>query len=515
MTSPAQTRRPARPPAVDRLSASRAFYGKSLALVAVLHAVLYLVDPSPRFFFGDSAAYLASAERYTPPDRSWTYGPLVAWLTAGGARGGLAALVVAQVGAHVLATLAALVILARHLRVRRGLALGVAVVMSVLPAHMLWTRYVMTEAFAMAALSGLLLCVFEYLRSARAAWLLPLHVFGIAAIALRTVMVPPVWLAGTLLPVLVGARRSGFARRHWGRAVAHLAVSLACIASLHLPYRDQYAARRSWTASLPERAPPAYSYEAGQFMLGWVAPIVRAGDFPADLDGAEILATSVDVGQHRARNPQRFAADGLVAQLGAAVAASAEPGRRHEPVAASVARRAVARDPAGAARLGLTTAMDFLDADYLAGEMRTELGLDRDPPLGFAATALERYGVSGVPEPPSLLQRAYLALQPYFAVLPWGLLLVPLALLRAPQRQRSSLWLLAAAAAYFGLAALYFCFSSSTRFMLPFSWLLPLVVAARWGAVPAVVARMEPAVGGRAEAPAAVDAVREPVEAGL
>src|SRR6476660_378381 len=53
-----------------------------LAVFAIsLTCILWAVDNTPRFFFGDSESYLGtSLQGWLPPDRSWVYGLVVRWI---------------------------------------------------------------------------------------------------------------------------------------------------------------------------------------------------------------------------------------------------------------------------------------------------------------------------------------------------------------------------------------------------------------------------------------------------
>ncbi|MEM7200454.1 MAG: glycosyltransferase family 39 protein [Planctomycetota bacterium] len=459
-------------------------YASALLLLAAAHAVLYLVDPDPQFYFGDSGSYLLSASGYVPPDRSWTYGFVIRWTAL--RAGSLAPLVTLQIAAHVLASWLLLLVAREFFSVspRRGLV--AAVLASLLPVHVVWTRYVMTEATALLAATAALAAALEYLRAPRWWWLAFFHVAGILAVTLRVVLLPLTLLAVVALPLLAffGPRR-----RRRRRAAAHLGVGVLCVVALHGTYRQETGLRMKDAVSrgmsqLAWEPQSGYTQASGQFLLSYVAPLVRPEDFPPGLDGAEILAASVNVHDRRARMAQKAWSNGLFARLVEAMAATPGAVEAAPPeVAAGIARRAAWRDPLGVADVAVRNLADYFDREHFAGVIADELGQNREAPAHVRRRLARDYGFAwpDEPRPVSLLQIGYADLQTYLAFVAWGFLVVPWLVWRLRRMAWPSALLVGGAGLYFALVAALLSPICSSRFLLPISWLLWLLALGAFG----------------------------------
>jgi hypothetical protein len=475
-----------------------------------LHGALYLVDSSVQIYLGDSATYIATATGWhTPTDRSVVYGLLIKYL----AFGSLNMLVLWQAAAFLASAFALVVILKEYLLASGRVALGVSLVASALPTNVIWTRYVMTEAFTLFCLTCLVLFAFQYLRSRHWAWLLPMHVFGIAAISLRLVMIPPVLAFGVLLPVLATVRnwrmqhdQNTGRRRVLTTGVVHLVVSLACIAVLHGAFKS-YIVWRHEAAGM--NLPAAYTHERGFFLVAAVAPLLQPEDFPQDVDGKKLLesvgpdlravapllqpedfpqdvdgkklleSVGPDLRDPRKRNDQRWVSDGVVARINALVAPGSDRGAaltKADSIASHAWSAAAQRDVVGVFRLFAGTLLAFWDHAYFRSRLLEELGLDRVADYRrYRESIHETLGVP-VSTPRSPLRRLLLACQWYLAALSLVFVLIPIAL----WMQRRDTWLyfalLCALLAYFNAICGFPALIPSARFMQPVSWVFCLVV---------------------------------------
>ncbi|MEM7201853.1 MAG: hypothetical protein AAF628_16420 [Planctomycetota bacterium] len=469
-------RRP-RPFLLERAIAHRHEYGRALFLLLLLHAALYLLDPAVQYYFGDSGGYLHAAQGYVPADRSFLYGKIIRAVAL--RVGDLAALVAFQIAVFIATTLLLQFVLREYLRVGPRLALGGAVIASGLPVHMIWTRYVMTETCALAGVTMLLVLALEYVRSGRWAWLLPLHVVGIASIAIRSAALPSVLAVAVVLPVLVGgtAPSGRFApRARWRSVLLHLAISLAVMVPLHEAYKSDYAGRRERAAEqgwyeLEEPAVRAYNQESGRFVISFVAPLVRPEDFPVELDGAAVLAATPGVDDRRNRIAQQWRPEGLYRQVLAAVKA-AELEERGDRVASAVARRTVLRDPLGVLQLGWNTLLDFWSPRF--GKMiYSELGFDGEEPRNVATLLRRDYArtLAGYTRRDSPLKQAFRFMEPYVAAVAFLFLGVPLLVLIQRRETRRSLLVLGGLLFCYGAGAVWLTSHNSARFLHPVLWL--------------------------------------------
>ncbi|MEM7204059.1 MAG: hypothetical protein AAF628_27605 [Planctomycetota bacterium] len=455
---------------------SRLLFVWTALIIAAAQAVLYLIDPRPRFYFGDSESYLATAVfDFVPPDRSYLYGYVIKWATAWS--GDLAWLVLLQIAMLSVSALFVLLILRRHFATGPVRAAVISGAVAVLPVHVLWTRFVLAESAALLALTTFLLAALEYVRRRSVLSLIPLHVVGVIGIAIRLVMLPAVWLAAIALPLLaLGIRRP--------RALAiHLIVSLGCMGLCHGLYCWDYARRleRSSSVAIPR---PSYTYASGFVWLSLLAPRLQAEDFPAEVDGGALLrASAPPVANFRSREAQRWVDGGLVNQLIQAVDDDDALHRRAEALAGEAARRALFRDPFALIDLGLRTLADYWDDEQCRWATRRDLMIGRGPSPGFREMLRLDWGLelAAEPVPPGPLEDAYLAMRWYLVFLTAGFLLVPLMALAQDHHTRRSFWVLTVVTIYYGLAAGFLAPAVIPRYLEPVSWLLLVALGAfRW-----------------------------------
>lgn len=464
----------------------RAFYLGLFGGITALQAVLYALDPETQFYFGDSGSYLLTAtDGFIPLDRSFVYGDLLRLLFF--VHRGLPAIVIVQCLIFAATALMAAVILRRHFDASRLLAGGAALAMSLFPLHVIWTRYVLTEISALFSLTAFLLCAFEYLRSGHRGWIVLFSAAGICAVALRTVMIPPILSLSLLLPPL-GAwlhrktEKGGATAEsldpspRYRKLLLDSGCVLLLLLVLHVGYQHWYAYRLSTRHPTHEVQQPAYSYVAGTFLLVYLSPLVQPSDLPDSIDGEQLLG-SLGARLHGTRRDYHaWNANGLINRLEDAVGTSRDGGASLQKAAASTAMSILRRDPLGVVRLGWSTAASYRDTEWMTRMMTIDLGTDRDPPERFVESVREHFreDITGRTKRLTLLKRAYLRLDGYVAWLPLAFLAIPFSLAVHRRETVVLLAFLALPLLYFDLASITLVTRSNSRYLLSVSWVFML-----------------------------------------
>ena len=162
-----------------------------LLLLLSLQGVLLWVDHQPMFFFGDSASYIWTAVTgWLPGDRSFVYGyfvRLVAITTQS-----LSSLIIVQVFLLMAASVMMAKLLMRFFQVRPWIAFTTALLTTLEPLQLLYTRYVMTETLALLIFSVYLWCVLQYLAVPRIKWLFAIQCVATVMISIRFAFIPMV-----------------------------------------------------------------------------------------------------------------------------------------------------------------------------------------------------------------------------------------------------------------------------------------------------------------------------------
>lgn len=442
------------------------YWLRLLLLLGATRGAWLLADHTPMLFLGDSASYLHTAiTGWIPPDRSFTYGLVIRasalW------PGTLTTLLALQAACGVVAGLLLAVAILETVGRRPILAATLAVAWTALePLALLWERYVMAEACALAAFATTVVAGLVYVRTHRLRWLLAAHVAAVAVLSLRLPFVGSAWLATLALPLLATAGRLPVRR-----VLAHVGVSLAVVVALHLGYQALYARLTD--------GPMGYQHADGEFLLSAWSPLVRAEDFDDPTLGRRLLETSrCDVRDSRAREGQRWNEGCLVALLegatGDALAANELAGR--------AARNLAVRDPLGVARLALRSWLDYFDRAYVSLTMRWDRRETDYDPVALAMLATH-FALDGRPLPhlATPTNRLYYAAAAWIPLLAESPALAWLALLAAGSRERwrharQGAWIALLASAAVGVTALA-SMSPTPRFLHPLGWLAPLWMA--------------------------------------
>lgn len=436
-----------------------------LALVLVaLKLASILVDPTQRFFLGDSESYLHSAlTGWIPPDRSFLYGLFIRFSAV--ESGDLVGLLVAQSLCGVVTALLCARIVCIDLGVvRRGAAL-VACLLAIEPAQLFYERMVMAESLGTLCLIAMLSCGLAYLRHRAWPWLIAVALAGIATVGLRMSLLPVV-LGFALLPPLASVLERG-ARRSWRRTGLHLLIVLAATGLAHTAYQRIYG-------HLSE-GPPAYLQSSGTFRLGLVAPLVKPEHLQqVGLAPGLLQTVRPRLADPRTREAQLWLDDGLVAVLRRAAGADTETFARQ------ITAQALRDDPLGLLRLSLATTLDYFVTSEISPRMADDLGT-RPLSAGALTSLRERLNHDGShthelrnPAAVYFEQGGYWLIFCLFALAPLALL----ALLRLWNRRRAAIALVTLTALGLVAGQLLFSHIVSFRYLHPFPPLLLICAAA-------------------------------------
>ena len=186
-------------------------FARLAAFALSLTCILWVVDDTPRFFFGNSESYLAtSLHDYLPSDRSWVYEPRF----AGSCRGGsLSSVLLTQAILYVLAVAA---IGSCVVKITKSEALGYTYcgLTIIDPVNFYYVRHVLTDT---PAASFFLLSVFSMnnvlnTRTVHTCLIatLVLLAFQLATVELQIAYIPALLLLSTVLAILSLFRRFPF-----------------------------------------------------------------------------------------------------------------------------------------------------------------------------------------------------------------------------------------------------------------------------------------------------------------
>jgi hypothetical protein len=348
-----------------------------LGVLAVKLVVLAL-DPDPRFFLGDSAAYVRSAvDLWVPRDRSFTYGLLIR-LTAV-LPGSLHGLVLAQTAAGVASALLAFAIARVQFGTRATVAGAAALLVALEPAQLFYERMVMAEAFGGLVWLAFLAACLQYARDGRPRWLAAAIAAGIAGASLRQNAILVSILVPVLLPFLrLALLRDAAGRPSWRTTLAHALVVVLATGAVHSGYRH--------LVGHLTHAPPGYIGVAGVFELGYVAPLLRPEHFAGTRCAPDLLQrVTFDLADPTLREAQLWSPGGLwdVMQR-----ACPDP----EAAAKTAADRALASSPLGILPMAVATLAEHFDPAAARWRMDSDLGRYPLYPW-FSASLKQHFGL--------------------------------------------------------------------------------------------------------------------------
>lgn len=447
--------------------------------LAALKGGLFLLDPSPKFFFGDSYCYLETATTgWIPPDRSFTYGFFIRATTF--IQNSLWPLMAAQVLMGLGCSLGLAYVSRRYLGLKATWAGLTGLLCALEPIQLHYERAVMTECLSLFLFVAYITACLRYLEKGRLGFLGFLQFLGTCLISVRLSFLPQVLAFSILLPLIRWAFAGGESRgrspkplgsrKWWSKGLAHVIVSLALTLALHTGYK--------WLFAKLSGHAPGYAASTGYVLLATWAPVLKAKDFPDEKLGARLLESlDYDLRDPRLRNDQLFSPGGLVHRLKELL-----PDEIKAEAAARIAAfNALRRDPMGVAGLGMRTFLDFFDVNYLGKMIAEDLAFHQeDEYSNFREVFKERLSmVFAESQPMTWLRRYYLAAVPWY----WALLLTPLvglwAIFRAPLNRKGALFLLFLAGLLPLGSATFLAVQPVVRYLHPVAW----VALALWGSL--------------------------------
>jgi hypothetical protein len=278
-----------------------------------LNYLLLMVDNTPRFFFGDSASYLATRlEGYLPHERSWTYGVALEWIMA--RTGSLSSVIMLQGALQTLGLAAIGAAMTRE----TGIAWmgAVFVAFGLLdPLSFYYQRAILTDA--PAASLFLLSLFFLYrlldgkplLRKGTVADVASLALCAAAAVSLRSAYVPV--LIGLCIICFAAAALAAIRRRS-GASTGVPSTSLAAVLAIVCGLITVPVVNNAVNPT------QGYSFNrgAGAYLMGIIAPAIRPSMLEAEgMSVDDTTFRQLDLGNMTLRNAQTYAEGRLVHAL--------------------------------------------------------------------------------------------------------------------------------------------------------------------------------------------------------
>lgn len=355
-----------------------------VAAVLAIKAVLLALDPTIRFYLGDSAAFLYGAldDGRLPDDRSFTYSLLLRVMVRPFER--LTALGIWQSAAGAAIAIALWRLLERRFGMPRAAAAGAACVLALEPAQLYYERMALAETFGLLAFVAFAATCVAYVATWRWWWIPIAAAVGLLAASLRLNYLPIVLVLSLSLPLLrlLGERHSRGATVR--SLCAHVAIAVCTVALLHGAYRQ--------VVGVIFGVPPSYLARAGFMELGLVVPLVKPHQLervglPPDLE----RHLQFPFGNPDARMGHMWRPGGLIAAIRAR---SADV----ESIARPLARLAISEDPLGVVRLGLHTLADYFREEEIQHALHNDLGRRAIPePILWSLREHWRYDARDVP----------------------------------------------------------------------------------------------------------------------
>ena len=369
-----------RPAAVSAVSVTQ--WLLFILSVMGLKCLIFIIDPLPMFYLGDSWSYIHTAlSDWIPSDRSFVYGFLIKFIAVSAYS--LTPLVFAQLLTSGINSILITYILLKFFSVSPRRAFTLGIISALEPIHLLYERYIMTEAFSLFSFAVFVLLIFHYLKKANIFLLFLVQIAGTVLISFRLSFLPVVIVNSILLPFLSipvlinkydlkskisGASLKISAYRTLFIALAiHLIVSAGATYFLHAGYKQ--------LNGFLSQKPPAYQYQTGMFLLANWAPIIKPVDLARpDISDMVFKDLKFNLADRRTRSAQHWQFGGIVSRINEALPDELEA----ERVARGTALNALKRDPMGVVSLAMHTFADFWNLDILHHSLEGDLG---DRPL--------------------------------------------------------------------------------------------------------------------------------------
>lgn len=359
-------------------------YRIALGAIVALKLALLLLDSMPRFFLWDSVTYLQGAlGGPLPRDRSFLYSFLIRLFAV--STHSLYALVIAQTAAGATSAWLVYAMLRRSLEASHRAALIAALLVALAPSQLFYEHMLMAEAFGGLLWIGFLFAVLEYMRDGRMRWLLAVVLLGILTISFRLNGTAVIVLTGLLLPLLraLWTRKLAADERpgpHRAALAGQFALALLATFALHIGYRHIVAE--------VAHTPPGYIGTEGLFLLGYVAPAVRADDFRGTGCRDDVLQdVKADIHDPHNRERQLWGDNGLWHAMQQACPQA-------EAAATTVAHRAFHRIGPYVLPMAFSTEAQYLDDAEATWRMDSDLGRKGMLPLELIEPVKRVFGMN-------------------------------------------------------------------------------------------------------------------------
>jgi hypothetical protein len=462
--------------------------------IFALKFLLFAIDPVPKFYLGDSGAYIWTAvSGWIPPDRSFFYGYVIRWTALW--TGSLTWLVVVQVCLSAITCILFSSITRVVFELPERWCYVFGFLCAIDPLQLLYERYVMTEAISLFLYAIVIYHSLLYLKTRRLRNLVVVQAVSVVLIGFRMSFLLQVQISTIILPVLAFAsdvlkrirRRplpdaSPTSRvRIWA---GHLLLSVTLMFLLHAGYKQA----NGWLS----HREPDYLYSSGLMLMAYWGPVLQPEDAP-DPRVADLIRRGDEFHLKNPlfRNAQRFRPDHLIDRL-----RKLEPDlSKADSLAKKTALHALWRDPRGVLGIGWHTYLNYWNVPAMKKCAESDFSFRRPPDDKFRALLASRFHMSypnGITMSPTQLY--YVVAWPYYFVILLAPLLSALAIaLRSVHRYAILLFVhisvMMAMAMTFG--------SDSIRYFQPISFMTLLVLALGAKIALRSVRKDEPIAGGQ------------------
>ena len=245
-----------------------------VGLLVTIQGGLLWMDYHPMFFLGDSESYIwTSISGGIPSDRSFVYGyfiRLIALTTQT-----LTSLVIMQVLLLIGTSVVMAHLLIRYFRVEPWIAFMAALLTSLEPLQLLYTRYVMTETLALSVFVFYVWIALQYMEDPRITWLCLAHGVAGVMISIRFAFIPLAWVCAAAMPILAFPAITLKAHLKSAKTTSRLAVHFIISVFLVFLFTTTYKYFHGYLQNNVH----AFSYDSGFFAMSFILPIMGPEDF--------------------------------------------------------------------------------------------------------------------------------------------------------------------------------------------------------------------------------------------
>lgn len=374
-----------------------------LSIVVLIKLTVFIIDPLPMFFLGDSHCYIAtSLTGWIPLDRSFVYGFFIKIVAV--YAGSLYFLVITQIVASVVTVMLLYDIMVNYLNVKIFIAIIIAILCAIEPLQLMYERFVMTETLTLLVFAIYFKCIFSYLRFRKLYNICLIQLAGTMLISLRLSYLPIITVNTIMLPMLsyfqnvrrnvsnsdvvnTSAKPGKDQIKYTGFTVVHIITSISLFIVLHSGYK--------YLNGYLSNKPPAYQYQSGTFLLSDWAPIVSANDFPLqELNNQVFDNLRYDLKDRHMRNAQHWFSGGIIDNINKTIPDIITA----DKVAKETAINALKRDPISLINLCYHSFTDYYDKELLLLCMANDRG-DRELPKELLSVLESRFKLNATQFP--------------------------------------------------------------------------------------------------------------------